>query len=128
MKVLRLYSEGLKQYGHLQEMRELEHVHQTLHGVIRRIVEFKHAEQQDQAEHEFEQVEPMSHKVVSLLNAIERLARQESGAGASQGSDKQVERRSAKRPWENRQTQVQPKPTPRRAATGTEDDREWREF
>jgi methyl-accepting chemotaxis protein len=123
-----LYSQGLKRYGQLQEMQELEKVHQRLHGVIKRIVEFKHGGQQDQAEREFEQVEPISQKVVSLLNAIERQANQESGEGTSQGSDKRVERRSANRPWAQPQVLTSPKPTPRRKSTGTDGDPELEEF
>jgi methyl-accepting chemotaxis protein len=123
-----LYSQGLKRYGQLQEMQELEKVHQRLHGVIQRIVEFKHGGRQEQAEHEFKQVEPISQKVVSLLNAVERQANQESAGGTKQGSDKQVERRSANRPWVQPQAATSPKPTPRQKSTGTDGDPEWEEF
>ena len=71
----------------------------------------------DQAEREFAQVDPVSHNVVSLLNAVERHAKQDAGA----------ERRTGNRPWSNSKPKVQTKPAARRAATGGNDS-EWEDF
>ena len=85
-------------------MRRLEEKHKELHEIIRRIVDLKQAGEVEQAEREFEQFEPTSHQVTSLLNVIERHAKQGTGQGPKQA------------------------PAPRRAATGSGVDSEWEEF
>ena len=67
-----IYAEGMQRYGGLSDMQELERVHHTLHDTIGRIVELKNSGRSAEAEEAFAQIEPISHKVVSLLNAIER--------------------------------------------------------
>ena len=127
-----LYSQGLKQYGDLSEMRELEQVHRTLHGVIKRIVELKHAGKSAEAEREFEQVEPISQQIVALLNSVEHRVKEHADQGSAKAPTPPVERRSVNRPWTKRQTKVPPtetpKPAQRRAATGSDDDGVWKEF
>jgi methyl-accepting chemotaxis protein len=118
-----LYSEGLTQYGHIQEMKKLEQVHKTLHEVIRGIVALKHAGKSEQAEQEFKKVEPISGQIVSLLDAVEQHATQDDAV--SQAAS--VERRSTNRPWTNQQVSEQPKPAVKKSDTGTYDS-EWEEF
>jgi methyl-accepting chemotaxis protein len=118
-----LYSEGLTQYGHIPQMKELEQVHRTLHGVIKRIVELKHAGQPAEAEQEFKKVEPISGQIVSLLDAVEQRATR--GDAASQAAS--MERRSKDRPWTDHPVPEQPKSAAKKPATGTHDS-EWEEF
>ena len=118
-----LYSQGLKQYGQLSDMKKLEQKHKTLHGVIKQVVELKHAGKHEQAEQEFNKVEPISDQIVSLLNAVE----QHATGGSSAGQAASVERRSTNRPWTDQKTPQQPKPAPKKGATGTHDN-EWEDF
>ncbi len=123
-----LYSAGLEQYGQLQEMQQLEQVHKHLHEIIHRIVDLKHSGQTEQAEREFARVEPISQRIVSLLNAIEHHAKQETSHGPQQAQDLEVERRSVKRPCADRKPEVRSNPALIRVATGTGEDSQWEEY
>lgn len=68
------YGEGLKELGHLQEMKEVEHPHERLHNTIHEIIELRAAGKHKEAEQAYERVEPLSQEVVLLLNSIERSA------------------------------------------------------
>ena len=71
-----LDAEGREQYRHLEEMQELDLVHERMHGVIREILQIKHAGQHQEAEALAEQIAPLSDRVISLLDEIERRASQ----------------------------------------------------
>ncbi|MBF0322052.1 MAG: CZB domain-containing protein, partial [Magnetococcales bacterium] len=66
-----IYSEGMKKYGHIPEMIEMEQVHAELHKVIKEIVRLKEAGEPMAAEKEYTKVEPFSEKVVGYLLAID---------------------------------------------------------
>ncbi len=123
-----LYSGGRRQYGHLQEMQQLEQVHKQLHERIRRVVDLKHAGKSEQADREFQQFEPLSQQVVSLLDAIERHVEKDTSQSTIQASSPRVEQRSANRPWTNPQSKAKPESSLRRVATGGSDGSEWEEF
>ena len=67
-----LYSTGLKQYGHMREMRELESRHEKMHGLVRTIVDCKNRGDLRGAEADFHQLQALSDEIVSLLTAIEK--------------------------------------------------------
>ena len=69
------YSEGLKELGHLQEMKEVEHPHERLHQTIHEIITLRSEGKFAEAERAYEKVEPLSQEVVLLLGSIERSAR-----------------------------------------------------
>ncbi len=66
--------EGRDKYGHLPEMKELDKIHEQMHSLIQEIVRIKHDGDVDKAEQRFEEIEPLSNKVVDLLNKVESLA------------------------------------------------------
>ena len=68
------YGEGLQHFGHLSEMKELEHPHKRLHQIIHDIIEQRDAGNMSAAERLYEKVEPLSQEVVMLLNQIENRA------------------------------------------------------
>ena len=67
-----LYSKGLAQYGHIDEMKVMEAEHEKLHAVIREIIDLKHRGNDKQAETRYEDIEALSGKIVALLKAVER--------------------------------------------------------
>lgn len=67
-----LYSTGLAKYESIPEMQSLETIHQELHAIASRIVEMKHLGQVDAAEVELAQIEPLSEKMLDLLNSVEQ--------------------------------------------------------
>ena len=67
-----LYSNGLKQYGHFEDMQVMEKEHEKLHAVIREIIELKNKGQDDRAETKYKDIESLSGKIVSLLKSVER--------------------------------------------------------
>ncbi|MGK7901740.1 MAG: CZB domain-containing protein [Hormoscilla sp.] len=67
-----LYATGLAKYGSIPEMQSLETIHQKLHVIASRIVEMKRLGQVDAAERELAQLEPLSEKIVDLLNSVEQ--------------------------------------------------------
>jgi methyl-accepting chemotaxis protein len=75
-----LYSQGMRDYGHLPEMQQLEKIHAELHAVVKRVVRLKEADNIAEAEREFHKVEPISQKIIALLSVIEQ--RVKGGAGA----------------------------------------------
>jgi methyl-accepting chemotaxis protein len=66
------YSEGMKKYGGIAEMRELEPPHEQLHQIIKTIVALKKAGKLEQAEQEYAKVEPLSLKIIGLLSRVEK--------------------------------------------------------
>jgi HD-GYP domain-containing protein (c-di-GMP phosphodiesterase class II) len=70
------YGEGLRQYGHIPELRELEAPHAELHHLIDKLVEHKERDRFAEAEACYTQVEPLSRQIVELLHTIEYKAAQ----------------------------------------------------
>jgi chemotaxis protein histidine kinase CheA len=67
-----LYSTGLKEYGDIPEMQELEKTHAEFHGLVRNIVRLKTTGHHAQAEQESSDVKPTSQKIVELLTTVEK--------------------------------------------------------
>lgn len=66
------YGEGLEKYGNIDAMRELERPHEELHKIIRAVIELREAGRSSEAEQEFLKVEPLSKRIVRLLETIEQ--------------------------------------------------------
>ena len=66
-----LEAEGLKKYGSIPEMRTLDREHQTLHRMVKTVVDFKAAGKLKEAEIAFEKVGPLSENIIKLLHLIE---------------------------------------------------------
>lgn len=65
------YSEGLEKYGKMSEMQQVEDPHAEMHQIIKKIIQFKEQGNLDAAEAEFQKVNPLSTRIVGLLDAIE---------------------------------------------------------
>ncbi|RDH88207.1 MAG: methyl-accepting chemotaxis protein [endosymbiont of Escarpia spicata] len=66
------YSEGLSNYGAIPEMRELEAPHTEMHALIKQIVQKKNAGSGAEAGELLSQVDPLSQRIISLLDIVER--------------------------------------------------------
>ena len=66
------FGEGLKHYGDLPEMQQIEQPHRELHELIRRIVELKYAGDVQQAEEVYHKVQPLSEHIVQMIDTLER--------------------------------------------------------
>ena len=69
-----LCSTGVARYGSIPEMQSLEAMHRQLHAIA--IVEMKHLGEVNAAEVELAQIEPLSEKMVYLLNSVEQKVRE----------------------------------------------------
>jgi two-component system chemotaxis sensor kinase CheA len=67
-----LYSTGLREYGDIPEMLELEKTHAGFHALVKTIVTLRTAGHHAQAEQESEDVNRTSGKVIELLTAVEK--------------------------------------------------------
>jgi methyl-accepting chemotaxis protein len=67
-----LYAEGLKKYGYLPSMQELEQTHVELHAIVRKVVQMKHAGNEAGAEQEFNRLGPVSARIIKLLKDVEK--------------------------------------------------------
>lgn len=67
-----LHFEGIRTYGTIPEMRELEKTHIELHAVVKKVVQLKKQGNTVQAEAELRKVEPISQRIIALLNTIEQ--------------------------------------------------------
>jgi|GEM_PF-100342 len=65
------YAEGLKNYGHIQELQNVEKPHEKLHQLIKQILQEKQSGNTTQAELLFRQVEPLSSEIVGYLDKVE---------------------------------------------------------
>jgi HD-GYP domain-containing protein (c-di-GMP phosphodiesterase class II) len=70
------HGEGLRHYGDIPEMQELVEPHRALHDLIRVLVEHKENGRFDAAELCYQQIEPISNRIITLLHAIEGKATQ----------------------------------------------------
>ncbi|MBS1189800.1 MAG: mcp40H1 [Rhodocyclaceae bacterium] len=66
------YGEGMASYGSFPSMRDIEAPHAELHDMIARIVEAKNAGRKDEAEALFARIEPLSQRIVGLLQEARR--------------------------------------------------------
>ena len=66
------YSEGLAQYGHIDDLRQIEQPHAELHRVIKDIIAMRESGRMQAAEDEYRKIGPLSQRIVGLLNKIER--------------------------------------------------------
>ncbi|WP_428606076.1 methyl-accepting chemotaxis protein [Sedimenticola sp.] len=65
------YTEGLKNYGQLPVMKQIEAPHQELHQTIKQIVEAKEAGRAADAQVLYTRVEPLSKQIVKLIDRLE---------------------------------------------------------
>ena len=70
-----LYSTGFEKYKQFSEMHDLEKTHETLHALIKKIVDLKHAGKTDEAETEYLKVEGISQTIIGFLDVIESKAK-----------------------------------------------------
>lgn len=66
-----LYSHGMHDYEHINEMKTLEKVHAELHSTGKEVVQLKLKDKNGEAKKKFAKVESISAKIVVLLNNIE---------------------------------------------------------
>jgi methyl-accepting chemotaxis protein len=69
-----IYSDGLQQFGHFQEMRDLESVHKDLHQSVHRVIELYNQGKTGEAQGEYEHFEQLSDQVVGLLDSLKAKA------------------------------------------------------
>jgi len=65
------YSDGLKKYGHIPEMKEIEKPHERLHSSVKDAINFKQQREFEAAEACYDQVATISSEIIDLLNSIE---------------------------------------------------------
>jgi len=65
------YSDGLKKYGHIPEMKEIEKPHERLHSSVKDAINFKQQREFEAAEACYDQVATISSEIINLLNTIE---------------------------------------------------------
>jgi methyl-accepting chemotaxis protein len=68
------YGEGLKTFGHIQELHDVEEPHAELHRTIKEIVRARNAGDQATAERLYAGVASLSSRIVALLDAAEAKA------------------------------------------------------
>jgi methyl-accepting chemotaxis protein len=68
------YSEGIKNFGHIQELRDVEKPHAELHQTIKEIVKAMKAGDKAGAERLYANVESISKQIVALLDIAESKA------------------------------------------------------
>ncbi len=64
-----LYSEGMKEYGYLQEVRDLETCHTAFHGQVKKVILRKKSGDMAGAESELNGLEAFSSRILGLLDA-----------------------------------------------------------
>lgn len=67
-------SEGLRHYGDIAELHELDAPHRALHELIRELVAHKEAGRNAEAEACYARIDPLSNRILELLSAIEAQA------------------------------------------------------
>lgn len=65
------YSDGLKKYGHIPEMKEIEKPHERLHSSVKDAINLKQQREFEAAEACYDQVATISSEIIDLLNSIE---------------------------------------------------------
>lgn len=67
-----LYSEGMKKYGVMPEIQELEKIHTTLHSTVKQILAIRKSGENHREREEVEKLDAILRKVMFLLVDIER--------------------------------------------------------
>ncbi|MCU7806940.1 MAG: CZB domain-containing protein [Candidatus Thiodiazotropha sp. (ex Semelilucina semeliformis)] len=65
------YNQGMAEFGHIPEMTELEKPHAELHSIIKNIIHLQESGQKARAEEEYVKVDPLSQRIVGLLEVIQ---------------------------------------------------------
>ncbi|MCP4993067.1 MAG: HAMP domain-containing protein [Gammaproteobacteria bacterium] len=66
------YSDGMAEFGHIPEMQEMERPHAALHSLIQKIHKLKVSGKTEEAEKEYEKIDPLSKEIVKMLETIEQ--------------------------------------------------------
>jgi methyl-accepting chemotaxis protein len=74
-----LETEGLKKYAAIPEMKTLDREHQTLHRMIKTVIDFKSAGKLKEAEIALQKVTALSDSIVKLIHAIDAKTSANSG-------------------------------------------------
>ncbi|MCU7835025.1 MAG: CZB domain-containing protein [gamma proteobacterium symbiont of Taylorina sp.] len=64
------YNEGLQQFSHIPEMKELEPPHEAIHRVIHDVIKLKTDGNNEKAMQEFEKITPLSQQIVTIIDQI----------------------------------------------------------
>lgn len=67
-----LYSEGMKKYGTMPEMQELEKIHVELHSTVKNIISLKQSGNISAEKEKFEDLDKILRKIMFLLVKIEQ--------------------------------------------------------
>ena len=65
-----LYSEGLQKFGSLNEFKELEITHVSMHMIANKIIRLKERNEVESAEEEYKKLELMSKEIVGKLTSL----------------------------------------------------------
>ncbi len=68
------YSEGVGKYGSINELKEIESPHAKLHALIKEIISCKERGDLMRAQELYKQIDPLSKKIVGLIDIVERKA------------------------------------------------------
>lgn len=74
-----LYSDGLRDFGHLPRVRELEKLHAEMHAAVGRVIQKNEQGDKEGAEKLLKDVDVFSHQTVAILDELKETAE---GAGA----------------------------------------------
>jgi methyl-accepting chemotaxis protein len=74
------FGPGLKHFGHIQEMSQVRAPHAEMHELIRNIIDLKEQGEIERAEQEYQKVEPLSGRIVALIDVIKKSVEQELAA------------------------------------------------
>lgn len=66
-----LYGFAMEEYGHIQQMQEMERLHEEMHGIIKDVVSLKNAGSMAEAEESYSGIGPLSEQIVQLLKQVE---------------------------------------------------------
>ena len=67
-----LYSKGMKKYGSMPEMQELEKIHVALHSTVKNIISLKQSKNIFDEKEELENLDKILRKIMFLLVDIEQ--------------------------------------------------------
>lgn len=67
-----LYGTGMKEYGNISELQELERIHAQMHSLVRGIIDAQTAGRKQDAERDYMTLGGISDQIISLLDAVER--------------------------------------------------------
>jgi methyl-accepting chemotaxis protein len=66
------YSEAISRYGGIAEIHEIERPHKQLHSLIKDIIRHMENGETERAEALYDEIEPLSSKIIDLLNRVEQ--------------------------------------------------------